>query len=312
MPTLKELAVLYAKKQPKQVDNITEDSPILSMLPFEEASHDLWNVYEDTQEITGAGFVDLDAALPTVNVKSELKKADLSIMGGIAQVEEDKAQMFGGAPKYFAKQEPAILRKSGMAAEYAILYNMIRAHAVAGSNKINAAGSSNVNHCILAIRFIPNETTGLYSPKGFQNGAMLNVKAVNGGNLMPVNVTRNGSTIQVLGFQVRYKGYFGFQIARTNSVAGIFNVDRISATKKLPTATQIDDLIAMVRGGNSNTYLLMHPKLLSNLKDVRGNGNRITVMSPNINNPVIVDSWDRIPIVTSYNFLDGTEANVSF
>lgn len=312
MPTLKELAVLHAKKQPKQVDNVTEDSPILSMIPFEEASHDLWNVYEDIQDVTGAGFVDLDAVLPTVNLNTELKKVDLSIMGGIAQVEEDKAQMFGGAPKYFAKREPAILRKSGMNAEYAILYNMIRAHAVAGSNKINAAGSSNINHCILAIRFIPGETTGLFSPKGFQNGAMLNVKAVNGGNLMPVSVTRNGATVTVLGFQVRYKGYFGFQIARTNSVAGIFNVDRISSTKKLPTATQVDDLIAMVRGGNSNTFLFMHPKLLSNLKDVRGNGNRITVMSPNINNPVVIDSWDRIPIVTSYNFLDGTEPNVTF
>lgn len=310
--TLKELAVLYAKKQPKQVDNITEDAPILAMLPFEEASHDLWNVYEDTQEITGAGFVDLDAALPTVGVKSELKKVDLSIMGGVAQVEEDKAQMFGGAPKYFAKQEPAILRKSGMAAEYAILYNMIRAHAVAGDNKINAAGSSNVNHCILAIRFIPGETTGLYSPKGFQNGAMLNVKAFNGGNLMDVSVTRNGSTFTVPGYKVRYKGYFGFQIARTNSVAGIFNVDRISSTKKLPTATQVDDLLAMVRADNSRTFLFMHPKLLSNLKDVRGSGNRITVMSGDINNPVILDRWDRIPIVTSYNFLDGTEANVTF
>lgn len=311
MPTLKELSVLYAKKQPKQVDNILEDSPVLAMLPFEEASHDLWNVYEETQEVTGAGFVDLDAELPSVSVQSELKKVDLSIMGGVAQVTEDKAQMFGGAPKYFAKQQPAILRKSGMTAEYAILYNMIRAHALANTEKINAAGSSGTNHCMLAIRFIPGETTGLYSPKGFKNGAMLDVQALNGGNLMEFSVTRNGATAVVHGFKVRYKGYFGFQIARSKSVNGIFNVDRVSSTKKLPTATQIDDLIASVRGG-ANTYLLMHPKLLSNLKDIRGNGNRITVMSQNINNPVVVDSWDKIPILTSYNFLDATEANVSF
>lgn len=312
MPTLKELAVLYATKQPKQVESITEDSPILNMIPFEEASHDMWNVYEDTLEITGAGFVNLDAELPVVGMKSELKKVDLSIMGGIAQVEEDKAQMFGGAPKYFAKQERAILRKSGQTAEYAILYNMIRAHAIANSNKINAEGSSNKNHSILAVRFSPGECTGLYSPKGFANGAMLNVKALNGGNLMKVSVTRNGSTVEVLGYSVRYKGYFGFQIASKVTVGGIFNVDRVSATKKLPTATQIDDLLAMVRANNASTYLLMHPKLLSNLKDIRGNGNRITVMSSNINQPVILDRWDNIPIVTSYNFLDATETNVSF
>ena len=68
MPTLKELSVLFAKKQPKQVESITEDSPILDMIPFEEASHELWNVYEDATEITGAGFVDLDAPLPTVGM----------------------------------------------------------------------------------------------------------------------------------------------------------------------------------------------------------------------------------------------------
>lgn len=308
--TLKELAILYAKKQPKQVDAITEDAPILSILPFEEASHDLWNVYEETEEITGPGFVDLDAALPDVNVKTKLQKVDLSIMGGIASCGEDKAQMFGGAPKYFAKQERPILRKAGMTSEYAILYNMIRTHALAGSNKIDAAGSSNTNHTILAVRFSSGECTGLFSPKGFKNGAMMDVKAVNGGNLMQFNVTRNGATVTILGYQVRYKGYFGFMIASSMCVAAIYNVDRVSATKKLPTATQIDDLLAMVRANNAGTYLFMHPKLLSNLKDIRGAGNRVTVMSPNINNPVIIDSWDRIPIVTSYNFLDGTEANV--
>jgi hypothetical protein len=181
---------------------------------------------------------------------------------------------------------------------------------LAGSNKINAGGSSGTNHTILAVRFSSGECTGLFSPKGFKNGAMLDVKAVNGGNLMEFSVSRNGVSVSILGYQVRYKGYFGFQIASSMCVAAVYNVDRISTTKKLPTATQIDDLLAMVRANNSGTYLMMHPKLLSNLKDIRGSGNRITVMSPNINNPVIIDSWDRIPIITSYNFLDGTEANV--
>jgi hypothetical protein len=303
--------VLYAKKQPKQVDNITEDSPILGMIPFEEASHDMWNVYEQIEEVTGPGFVDLDAELPTINVDTKLQKVDLSIMGGVAQVPEDTAQLHGGAPRYFAKKESALLRKAGMTAEYAILYNMIRAHAIAGSNKIDAGGTSNINHTILAVRFVSGECNGLYSPKGFQNGAMLNVKAYNNGALMDISVSRNGSTVTVPGFKIRYKGYFGFQIASTKVVGGIFNVDRISSTKKLPTATQVDDLLAMVRANNSSTYLLMHPKLLSNLKDVRGSGNRISVTSSDINNPVIIDRWDRIPIITSYNFLDGTEANVT-
>ncbi|MBS4034389.1 MAG: hypothetical protein KGZ85_08000 [Ignavibacterium sp.] len=310
MPTLKELSVMYAKKQPKQVDAITEDSPILSMLPFEEASHDMWNVAEEVESVTGPGFVDLDAELPIVNVATKLTKKDLSIMGGIAQVPEDTAQLSGGAPRYFSKKEPLLLRKSGETAEKAILYNMIRVHALAGSNKINAEGSSNANHSILAVRFATGECNGLYSPKGFANGAMLDVKAFNNGALMDLTYTRNGATVTVPGYKIRYKGYFGFQILSSRVVGVIYNVDRVSSTKKLPTATQIDDLLAMIRANNSSTYLFMHPKLLSNLKDIRGAGNRITVSSPDINNPVIIDRWDRIPIVTSYNFLDAAEANV--
>lgn len=309
MPTLKELAVLYAKKQPKQVDNITNDAPILGAIPFEQASHDLWNVYEEVNEITGAGFVDLDAVLPEVGIKSELKKIDLSIMGGEASVGEDKARMYGGAPAYFAKQEPSILRKSGMATEYALLYNGFRAYALNNAKKIDAGGSGNTNHCILAVHFIPGETTGLYSPKGFSNGSMLNVQALNGGNLMKVKATRNGVEVEVNGYAVRYKGYFGLQLGNVNSVAGIFNIDRISSTKKLPTATMIDDLCDLVRAG-SNTFLFMHPKTKSAINSLKTNALQTLVGDSKMN--TTYEAWNGVPILTSYNFLDGTETKVSF
>lgn len=309
MPTLKELSVLYAKKQPKMVENITEEAPILRIVPFEKASHDLWNVYEETTEITGPGFVNLDAPLPAVGAKSELKKVDLSIMGGEAIVGEDKARLHGGPAAYFAKQTPSILRKAGMTTEVAILYSNFRAYALANSRKLNAGGSSNVNHCILAVRFVTGETTGLYSPKGFDNGAVLDIKTLNGGALMKVKESRNGQSVEFNGYAVRYKGYFGMQLANKDTVAGIFNVDRISATKKIPTVSMVDDLLDMVRA-SSNTFLFMHPKIRTALYEHKNTPLTMNVYDKRFDDRI--DFWHDVPIITSYNFLDGTEANVSF
>ncbi len=303
MPTLKELSVQFAKKQPKQVDNVTENSPILAIIPFEESSHAMHNVYSEIQSVTGAGFVDLDAPLPSVAANTILKQLALSVMGGQIEFGEDEAQLLGGRDAYMAKKSPAILRQSGMNAEYAILYNMIRAWAIANSKKINAGGSSNVNHCILAVRFASGETTGLYSPTGFADGALLPFEYLNAGNLMKIKKTIASVETEINGFAGRFKNYFGFQIANPTTVAGIFNIDRVSGVQKLPTADQVNDLLDMVRA-DTNTYLFMHPKIRSILAKLK---NTPLWVTPDTK----VVRWDDVPIVTSYNFLDGTEANVA-
>lgn len=309
MPTIKEISNLYAKKQPKQVEYLTQNTPILSVLPFEPATHDLWNVYEEVTDLTGAGFVDLDSELPEVGAKTELRKVDLSIMGGIAKVGEDKAKAYGGPANYFKKQEASILRKSGMAAEIAILYNNIRTKALALGNKISAGGSSNVNYSILAVRFVPGDTTGLYSPNGFAGGTLLNVQAVNGGALMEFTVTNNGVTKTILGYKVRYKGYFGFMIASDSTTAALVNIDVDSSTKKLPTAVQVDDLLDKVRA-DANTFLFMHPRCKSQaINPIKTTALQMNVMDKELN--TIVDKWNGVPILTSYNFYNANEANVA-
>lgn len=309
MPTLKELSLQFAKKQPKQIDAVTENSPILAIIPFEESSHAMHNVYSEIQSITGAGFVDLDAPLPAVGVNSILKQMSLSVMGGEIQFGEDEAQMHGGRDAFMSRKTNAILRQSGMNAEYAILYNMIRAWAIANGKKLNAGGSNNVNHCILAVRFASGETTGLYSPNGFADGALLPFEWLNGGNLMKISKTIGGVTSEINGFSGRFKNYFGFQIANPLTVSGIFNIDRISATKKIPTKDQIDDLLDMVRA-DSRTYLFMHPKVKSSLNTYKDTPLKMDVFEKRFDRRI--DFWHDVPIFTSYNFLDGTEANVSF
>ena len=139
--TLKDLSVLYAKKQPKQVDFITENSPILARIPFEEASHDLFNVYETLESVEGGGFVEMNGVLPNVSSKSKLERLDLGIMGGISEVGEDTARSYGGAAQYFAKKEPSILRQTGSNAEKKIIYDLSLAFSLCG----NGYGS-NTNH----------------------------------------------------------------------------------------------------------------------------------------------------------------------
>ncbi len=114
---LKEIANMYAKKQPKMVDDLTEKTPILERCKWEAASHGLWNMAEKLNDITGAQFVNADAALPTIDASSDLIKTDLSVLGGEMEQAEDTIDQFGGAPAYFAKKEPKILKQAGMDTE---------------------------------------------------------------------------------------------------------------------------------------------------------------------------------------------------
>lgn len=298
MPTLKELSVLYAKKQPGQVDQLLEDAPILARMPFQEATHDLWNVYEEVTDVTGAGFVNFDAVLPSVSAGTEARQTDLAVMGGQIEVGEDKAQVFGGRDAYFAKQMPFILKKTGMSTEYALLYNNLRKYCIDNSLLVSALATGGKNYSILAVRFDSLENTGLYSPKGFSNGALLTGLPINGGNLY-----KNASGVLVYG--MRLKAYFGWQIASKRAVKAIVNV----TSAKLPTANQINDVLTDIRAGG-NTVLLMHPRV----KGYLGTKYKTDIVqmqqSENgINN--MIDTWNGIPMLTSFNFLDGTEADVT-
>jgi len=304
--TLRELSAHYAKKQPKQVDNLTEKAPILEIIPFEEASHGLWNAYEENVNIEGAAFVDMNAPLPEVGADSELKKVDLNIMGGEMFVAEDKCQMFGGPAKYFAKKMPIILRASGMSAEQKIVYDNFRQFAIDNGNALDGGADTDDCYSIVAVRFQPGVTTGLYSPEGFKSGAMLDVKPIANGALY-----KNSSG--VLGYGQRLKGYFGIQIADDRTVAAILNIN----ASHVPTPAQIDDLLAMVRADSADTKLFMHMRCKNFLNKYKG-GDGATAgvgslqTTPQTKDLVrLFEAWNGIPIVTSYNMLEGTEESVS-
>lgn len=300
--TLKELATIHGSKQPEQVDSLTEEAPVLGIIPFEEASHGLWNMYEDVSDIAGAGWVEMNAPLPAVDVTSDLKKVDLSILGGEIECPEDTANMFGGKEKYFSKKLPKVIRKSGMAAEQRILYDNFRAWAVDKGKAVSAGASSNDCYSILAVRFVSGETTGLYSSESFTKGTLFNTQPINGKQLYKAAA---GKYKGVLVYGMRIKAYFGIQIANAHSVAALVNINK----KNVPTGMMIDDLLADVRATPGNTYLFMHEKAKTLLQEHKGKA--LQVMPGGKDMDRQVTHWNGIEIVTSYNFMDGKEKSVT-
>jgi len=301
--TLKELAALHCRKQPGQADSLTEEAPILAVIPFEEASHGLWNMYEDVSDVEGAGWVEMNAPLPAVDVTSDLKKVDLSILGGEIECPEDTARMFGDKAAYFSRKLPKVIRKSGMAAEQRILYGNFRSWALDRGKAVNAGAQTDDCYTMLAVRFISGETTGLYSRESFRQGTLLDVQPINGGELYKAPAGRHQG---VLCYGMRLKAYFGIQIANAHSVAAIVNINR----SNVPTAMMIDDLLAEVRAVPGTTFLFMHEKAKTLLNGHKGASLLVTPGGKDMDRQVT--HWNGVEIVSSYNFMDGAETAVGF
>lgn len=296
--TLAELNNAYAKKQKKMIENITEETSVLNMIKFQPSSHGLWNAYEEVTGIAGADFVKMNAPLPEMGVDTELKKQDLGIMGGEIFVPEDKAMLMGSAERYFAERTPALLKDAGMKTERKLIYDNIAKFAKDHKKLVSAGSTGNKGYSMYAFRQIEGENIGLYSPEGFKAGAMLDVMKINGGNIY-----KNADG--VLGYGIRLKGYFGFQLANPNGVAGIVNID----AEHIPTEAQIDDMLIEARASSANTMIICHPKVLSFLNKYKGNILQTQVGDKNIDRTYL--AWNGIKFVTSYNFLNGTEKTVT-
>jgi len=303
MTSLYEIAAAAKGCQQPVVDAITCEAPILRNIPMEESSHGLWNIYESMRSVTGGSIVDLDAPLPTAGVDTELKQTDLSIIGGEMEVGEDTARKMGGPAAYFAKKAGPVLRKTGMSAEHSILYDGFRKFAVNNGQAVSAGGSSNANYSILCVHYVPGEITGVYDPEGFGDGRAFDLSPIAGGNLY-----KNTSGQLVYG--MRLKTYFGLQLANPDYVAAIVNCDITNDAdnaRTFPTAKMIDQMLVRARAGQ-NTFIFCHPAVKAYLGSTC-KLDRLTVTGTEFSTQV--DAWNGVPIVTSFNFDNASETNVS-
>lgn len=311
--TFREVAIEYATKQRPLVDYLLKSAPILEGMPIDPTSGGMYHTYEELVDVTGNGLVDLDGELPTINATTALKQTQLSVFGGMMEVGEDKARMMGGAANYFNGKMQPILKKTGQAIEESMIYNNFRAGAIAASttaglhnaadHKISAGGGANINYSILAVKWEPGQVTGLYDPAGFGNGRVFDMQPVNGGNLY---LTKE-SNQTALGYGMRLKSYFGVLTANPQNLGTIVNID--IANSDTPTADQMDDLLLAVEATPADTVLYMHPKVLNFLNSFKAASLQTFVETGNIRRTFSL--WNDIPIVTSYNFKQATEANVA-
>lgn len=298
--TLKEIAIGLAEKQDHMVNTLLEETPVADYLRFEPATHGMWNAYEEVTNIDTVEEVDIDSPLPELVADTEIKKTDLQIVGGKIIAGEDKLQIIG-KEKYFAKRLPLHLRQAGMMMEKKIIYKNIRDFAIAKGKATSCGSTGDKGFSIIAYREIEGENIGLYNPTGFGagTGKLLDVKAINGGN---VYEDKNG----VMVYGMRLKGYIGYQLANAQGVAALVNID----ADNLPTEAQIDDLILSARADmGSRGFLMMHPKMLSLLNQYKADRMQTTVTDKNIDRTFT--TWNGVKILTSYNFENGTEKTIT-
>lgn len=303
--SLYEIALGPERSQLAVVDAITCEAPILKNLPMEPSSHGLWNVYESMKDVTGGDIVDLDSPLPSVETESELQQTDLSIIGGEMEVGEDTARKLGGPAAYFAKKATPVLRKTGMSAEHSILYDGFRAFALKNGNVQSAGGSGSRNYTILCVHYVPGEITGVYDPAGFGDGKTFDLTPIAGGNLY-----KNAEGRLVYG--MRLKTYFGLQLANPDYVSAIVNCDIESddaSARTFPTMRQMDKLLIDARAGQ-NTFIFCHPAVKAYL-GTTCKLEHMSLVAGDTGFSTQIEAWNGVPIVTSFNFDNGTETAVS-
>ena len=192
-----------------------------------------------------------------------------------------------------------------MSAEHSILYDGFRAFALKNGNVQSAGGSGSRNYTILCVHYVPGEITGVYDPAGFGDGKTFDLTPIAGGNLY-----KNAEGRLVYG--MRLKTYFGLQLANPDYVSAIVNCDIESddaSARTFPTMRQMDKLLIDARAGQ-NTFIFCHPAVKAYL----GTTCKLEHMSLVVGDTGFstqIEAWNGVPIVTSFNFDNGTETAVS-
>jgi len=219
------------------------------------------------------------------------------------EVPQDTAKQFGGAPAYFAKKQPLILKKAGNDTELKLFQDNWRAFAIDARNVINAGGTGTGLNTILCVRFDEASNIGLYNPNQFTQGSLLELEFLNNGALMRLKHAPNTG---VNGYAMQLKGAFGWQIISPKTISGIVNITDGSA----PSEIMLDDMVANARGSSKNTYIFCHPRALAHFINPLKTGKLHTSVKEK-DLDTYLESWHGIPIIASYNLLWNAESAVN-
>ncbi len=304
--TLKEIAAEKANKQPGMVDSITEEAPLLAEVKWKAATHGGWNTAEVVTGIQGPGFVEGNAPFPQMSVDSDLKQTHVAIMGGEIEVSVVKANLMGGASKYFADRQDKILNQAGMNTETNLYYNYFLRAAVDCGNVVDMGGTADSGdttglYSIIVTRFDEDSNIGIYNENQFESGRLLKIDPINGGAKYHLR-----SMPGVLGYGVAYVGEFGWQLLDPKrTVAAIINVKQSA----LPDMLDMQKALTMVRATPANSRIICNP-FAATLTFGGMKRDKLQATSPEQNISPDVKSFNEIPIIKSYNVINGNEAHI--
>jgi len=311
--TLNRLSINKAKTFVDQVDNLTESAPIVKTMPFTQSTDQMWDVSNELLMVSSVGRVDLNAPLPTIEIADAMQQTQLNIFGAQMFVPEDTSNLSGGPSKYFADNRKSFERKTGMDMEKSYIYNtflpfLLSSHAAGNGNAQDAGGSGNANYSILVVRFDDTNMTGLFSPLAFKRDTFLDIAPINNGALY-VNSDTTHKFYNVLGYGLRMKAYVGVRMLSPRNIGGIVNIDITAATPF--TKMMVNKALLAARSGEAGrTMIMCHPTVKLYLEDI-GKIQTIQTEYGQHAADFTLETWNGIPIVTSYNFMDGTETNIS-
>jgi len=196
--TYSELTLKHAPKQKKILDTISVASPIFDTLPTMVASTEVQNVYQRLRAVTGGNLRAIDAPANMTSADFDLARTDLSIIDGRIEVGADTVEILGGKEVAFGNQAPAIIKETMKNVEVGLIYDNLRAYAIANGNYSKAGGTSNANYSIICATYGEGENIGLTSPSMINSGKAFNFADRMGGNAYDKTLA-NGDTIEVYG-----------------------------------------------------------------------------------------------------------------
>lgn len=310
--TLNQLSIAKAKIFVDQVDNLTENAPIVKTMPFAASSDQLWDVASELKAVSSVGRVDLNAPLPDISVADALRQTQLNIFGAQSFVPEDTATLEGGPAKYFAKNRKAFERQTGMDMEKSYIYQAFLPFALAMNaeghdNVQDAGGTNNANYSMICVRFDDLNMTGLYSPLAFKRDTFLEIKSINNGALY-TNPDPNSKFYLVNGYGIRMKTFVGVRMLSWKNIGAVVNIDPTTAEPL--TIDMVEGMLEAARVSEmGRSMIICHPRvkrILNNIGKTQFMQTKYTEKDANF----ILDTWDGVPVITSYNFMPGTETNI--
>ena len=306
--TIKEIAIELSQKQALMVDSLTEQSPLLEIMPQEQTTHGLQHTYEDLASVTYGGFIDIDGEVPDVGIETALKQIDMSVLAGKDTSGIDVVTKMGGQAAYTTKRLPKVLTGTGSKLDREFYYNVYRQAALDFGNSqafTTAVVTGNTGYSMTVIRFEAGVCTGLYDPDGFGEGKMIATFPIASVENPQWQGTDNNKP--VCGYHMR--GYLGGMVASPKNVASIVNIDitKVAADTSVPEA--IDEMLLQARAEAGNAVIVMHPRLKNKLRAFKGDKLQINVADQAFSRNI--DVWEGVPIIADFNLLAGTEALVT-